>query len=127
MGSRALVIALTACVLGLFPKSADACKCAPKGPPCEAIGQADAVFVGRVLSIDSRPDTYEHLVRLSVTEGFRGFQLSQVTVTTGLDQASCGYRFQVGESYVVYARRSPQGQLSTSTCSRTAPIAKAGD
>jgi hypothetical protein len=33
----------------------------------------------------------------------------------------------MGESYVVYAHRSPTGQLSTSICSRTRPVANAAD
>jgi len=65
------------------------------------------------------------LVQLAVVEAFRGFQLSQVTLVTGYGQADCGYPFRMGESYVVYAHRSPTAQLSTSICSRTRPVANA--
>jgi hypothetical protein len=67
------------------------------------------------------------LVQLAVVEAFRAFQLSQVTLVTGYGQVDCGYPFRMGESYVVYAYRSPTGQLSTGICTRTRPVANATD
>ena len=67
------------------------------------------------------------LVQFAVVEAFRGFQLSQVTVVTGYGQTDCGYPFRMGESYVVYTHGSSTGQLSTSICSRTRPVANAAE
>ena len=109
---------------------ADACSCAGPGAPCEAAWRADVVFVGHVVSID-RSTTSRHpvlggrRVELAVVEAFRGLQLSQVSLLTGSGGADCGYPFKMGESYVVYAHRSPDGQLSASICSRTRPVSDA--
>jgi hypothetical protein len=126
MSFRNLLATLAVCAIGLSPKSADACSCAGPGLPCDAAWRADAVFVGHIVSIESS-SMGGRLVQLAVVEAFRGFQLSQVTLVTGYGQADCGYPFRMGESYVVYAHRSPTGQLSTSICSRTRPVANAAD
>jgi hypothetical protein len=126
MSFRNLLALLAVCAIGLSPKSADACSCAGPGLSCDAAWRADAVFVGHVVSIES-PSTGGRLVRLAVIEAFRGFQLSQVTLVTGYGQGDCGYPFRMGESYVVYAHRSPTDQLSTSICTRTRPVVNATD
>jgi hypothetical protein len=126
MRCRHLLATLAVCAIGLAPKSADACSCASPGLPCHAAWQADAVFVGHVVSIESS-SMGGRLVQLAVVEAFRGFQLWQVTLVTGYGEGDCGYPFRMGESYVVYAQRSPTGQLSTSICSRTRPVANAND
>ena len=123
---RKLLTTLAVCAIGLIPESADACKCARPGSPCAATWQADAVFVGHVVSIESSSMQGGRVVQLAVVEAFRGFQLSQVTLVTGYGE-SCGYDFRMGESYVVYARRSPEGQLSTSICTRTRPLANGSE
>lgn len=102
-----------------WPGSAQACSCAGPGSPCNAAWQADAVFVGHVVSISS---TAGRRVELAVIESFRGLQLSQVTVVTGYGGGDCGYPFEIGQSYFVYVYRTPEGQLSTSICSRTRPL-----
>jgi hypothetical protein len=124
MLSRTLLAALAVCAAGLSPRAADACSCMGPGAPCDAAWRADAVFVGHVVSIDSS-GMGGRFVQLAVVEAFRGFQLSQVTVVTGYSGADCGYSFQMGESYVVYAHRTTTGQLGTSICSRTRPLAEA--
>lgn len=124
MGGRKLLTALGVCVIALVAKSADACSCGTPGSACDAASGADAVFVGNVVSIESSP-VGGRRVQLAVIEAFRGFQLSQVTLVTGYGQGDCGYPFQMGESYVVYAHRSPQGELSTYLCSRTHPVRNA--
>jgi Carboxypeptidase regulatory-like domain len=121
MVTRKFLTTLAVCAIGLLPKPADACDCAMPGPACNAAWGADAVFVGNVVSIESS-SVGGRRVQLAVVEAFRGFQLSQVTLGTGYGQSDCDYPFQMGESYVVYAHRSPQGQLSTNICSRTRPV-----
>ncbi len=103
----------------LWPLPIEACSCITSGSVCDAAWQADAVFVGHIVSISS---TGGRRVELAVIEPFRGLQLSQVTLVTGFGQADCGYPFEIGQSYLVYAHRTPEGQLSTSICSRTRPV-----
>lgn len=98
---RSLFIVTTAVVLlVLSAGKAPACSCAGTQVPCQAYGQASAVFVGTV--IDSRTITiknsnYERqmrAVRLTIDSPFRGVEGPEVEVLTGLggviaDSDSC--------------------------------------
>ncbi len=107
-----------------------ACSCLPPPSPLAAVESADAVFVGRVLSVDSTDpeNRFAHLeVVLEVREAFKGTDgLSQVSVFTASDGALCGFGFSVGESYVVYANRRQDG-LWSGLCSRTRSEGNAGE
>jgi len=39
--------------------------------------------------------------------------------------STCDYDFQLGKQYVIYARRTPDGQWATSMCTGTKPIEEA--
>ena len=108
----------------LRPESATACSCAGPGAPCAEAWRADAVFVGQVVSISA---TVGRRVEVAVIEPFRGFQLSQVTLETGYGGGDCGYPFEMGQSYLVYANRTGEGHLTTSICSRTRPVRDAAE
>jgi hypothetical protein len=89
------------------------------------VWKAAAVFVGHVVSIESTA-AGNVVVQMAVLEGFRGFRLTQVAVTTSSSGAACGYGFRTGESYLVYAHESPDGgPPAVSLCSRTRPVAEA--
>jgi hypothetical protein len=127
---RRLVATLAVCAAALWPASADACSCAGSGSPCDAAWRADVVFVGNVVSIEpsNAPADYRfgtRRIELAVVEAFRGLQLTQVTLFSGDGGGDCGYPFKMGESYVVYAYRSPAGHLSTNICTRTQPASTA--
>ena len=118
-----ILIALACFGLALWPANADACSCAGAGTPCAAVGQADMVFVGQVVSIE--PSAFGPQVDLAVIEPFRGVQGWQVRINVG--PGNCAYPFTAGESYLVYTHRTPDGQMWTSICTRTRPLAKAAD
>jgi hypothetical protein len=126
-----LVLATLATVI-VVPR-ADACSCAMSGPPCQAAWSTDVVFAGVVRSIESvdHPDLggpYQaRRVRFDVDRGFRGIASAVADVGTGTGGGDCGYRFEVGKRYLVYAWRSPDGRLTTGICSRTRPIEAAQD
>ena len=103
-------------------RSADACDCIGPGAACAAAWGAEAVFVGHVVSIDWS-SIGRGRVQLAVLEPFRDLQLSQVTLVS--EGSNCDYPFRMGESYLVYAHRMRDGQLSTSICARTRPVAEA--
>lgn len=108
----------------LRTESANACSCIGSGAPCAETWRADAVFVGHVVSIAS---TYGRQVELAVIEPFRSLQLTQATVEAGYAGGDCGYPFEIGQSYLVYANRTPEGHFTTSICSRTRPVREATD
>jgi hypothetical protein len=118
-------------VLGLLATgrgTADACTCAPSGPPCQAYWQVDAVFVGRVESITSSPARMmnSRTVTFTVIEPLKGMTTKGAVVRTGRGGGDCGYGFKTGATYIVYAYTDPQsGALATGICSRTRPIDKA--
>lgn len=101
-----------------------ACMCGNLGTPSTALSQASAVFSGEVQTID--PDSAEYskyAVTFAVDKIWKGISDDTVTISTGRGGGDCGYHFIVGEQYLVYA--SGDTQLNTSSCSRTALLAKA--
>jgi hypothetical protein len=123
-----LFTAAAVCAGALWPSGAEACSCLSSGLPCNAVWRVDAVFVGRVVSVESSiapADRSGRRVELQVAQAFRGLASSPVTVLAGF--GTCGYSFRVGEAYIVYALRMPNGHLTTSICSRTRPVAQAAE
>lgn len=108
-----------------------ACSCLESGPPCQEFWKANAVFVGHVASIrtESRGDFERkiNVVRLYVSGPFRGVSTPEVDVYTEVsDGGSCGFEFQIGYEYLVYAYQSGPGErLTTGNCSRTRAIGNA--
>ena len=140
-GDRRFPMARFRLVLGavlasvLAAGAALACSCADPGPPCRALPQADAVFVGTVEAVDERGEAGTpgavRQVRLLVDENFRGAGVKRgasLEVVTGFGGGDCGYGFERGERYLVYAQhRSGGGSLYAGICSRTARLADAAD
>jgi hypothetical protein len=118
-------IALAALLLGLgSPTSARACSCAPLPEPKGAAEGADAVFIATVTSIDVHQINRE--VHLKVASAWKGAKCGELVLTTGLNDADCGFAFQEGKSYLVYAYGEP-GKLATGLCTRTRPLSKADE
>ena len=85
------------------------------------MGNSAAVFEGTVTEIRKPQGEGEgnHEVVLQVGRRFKGAEDDTVTVTTASSSAACGYNFEQGGTYLVYAGEA-EGQLSVSLCSRTA-------
>jgi hypothetical protein len=77
-----------------------------------------AVFAGRVEEIrpaDGPPGN--RAVRFSVERRGRGVSTDTVTIESQQqDGVNCGYTFQVGEQYIVYAIETRDGKLMTHMC-----------
>lgn len=129
MKGRLWLLALIAGVLLLAPGRALACSCAPVGSPAEEMARSAAVVAGRVLRIDAPPGGMVstgdpvHVV-LQVDRVWKGPASSTLVIVTARHSVSCGFPFEVGEEYLVYARAA-DGELHASMCSRTAPLASA--
>lgn len=111
------------------PASAERCSCLPLPPPGEALAQADAVFAGTVVSVETRGGDGgmgTHEVRLVPTRRWKGAAGDTVVVRTPDNSAACGVAFSPGEAYLVYASGGEDG-LRVSLCSRTRPLAGADD
>lgn len=110
-------------LLSLAAEPAFACSCIEPPPPQEAAQQAAAVFTGTVVSVTQVGNQQE--VRIQVERVWKGAKCGEITILTPLDEAACGFNFQTGQSYLVYAERQ-QGKLSTNLCSRTSLTSQAG-
>lgn len=119
---------LAICIFGIFflpVRYAYACSCIPPVPPHQAVEEAQAVFVGTVLGIETVKDPYTSLqVVLDVDHVVKGAKSKAITVRTATNSAACGFHFVKGERYNVYAYEA-EGKLHTSLCSRTAHVEQA--
>ena len=131
-----------------------ACSCVGQGTPCSGAGNAAAVFTGTVLEVTDpawpRPgeitssalsnrrravDSVNPLprplrvVRMQVREVLSGIgpEQKQIEIATGMGGGDCGFAFQVGVDYVVYAYKNAEGHLETGICSRTRPMSQAAE
>lgn len=125
---------------------ASACTCAPPGPPAQELERADAVFTGKVESIEPAPlpgDDPEWPSRLRVTLRLLGVwkglpEGDTAVVLTASQSAACGVSFQEGKKFLVYAYATGGGtgggedddartELTATLCSRTALLKHAKD
>ncbi len=111
------------------PSIANACSCIPPEPPLEAKERAAAVFAGRVESIEQSDWLMQGgadpvIVRMTVSDVWKGPENQNVTIRTARDSAACGYSFEEGKAYLVYAHESDNG-LATGICERTALLSDA--
>ena len=135
--------------IALLAPRLDACSCSTPGTPCHAAGIAAAAFTGTVLNMTWNPvqpfqvdglragqrglsasrvaDPMRpiprafYVVRIQVAEVLSGIAPGQkeIEVVTGGGGGDCGYPFQAGMDYVVYAFKNAEGRLETTICSRT--------
>ena len=132
--SRKIALLVSAAiVLSLLPRPAFACSCAPPGTPLETLEGATAVFVGEVVSVEA-PEPVDGAistadpvkVTFAVNTVWKGQVQPELTLTTPRMDASCGYTFVIGQTYLVYAY-GHSTSLETHLCTRNQPIADAAD
>ena len=128
------------------PLPANACSCVPPGNVEQEKAQSARVFLGRVTSAEERTpqmdqgwwtvaidwvkqlfgaspsynitDLPYRRITFSVTQSFKGQPVSTLQVTTAMGGGDCGYPFELGKDYVVYAH-GKEGTLDASICSLT--------
>jgi hypothetical protein len=94
----------------------------PQSPPAIALAQVEAVFSGVVLRSSEprdlgQPDPWPVQVTFQVTRRWKGPVADTLVIRTGEGGGDCGFPFQVGAEYLVYA--SGKDALYTSICHRT--------
>src|SRR5262249_49937183 len=95
-----------------------ACDCAPPPEPKKALEGATAVCLAEVVKIEE--DGTNRTVTLKVERWWKGGDKAELVVSTSKNGASCGYGFQKGNKYLVYAHaREKDKPLRVSLCSRT--------
>jgi hypothetical protein len=119
----------------LLPLCGMACDCPHYGAPCKAFANTPTVFAGHVVKISTidrktaSGDEYkDRLVFFDVERSYRGWTAKTAEVVTGSDGTDCGYKFQEGVGYLVYAYPDPEtGKLYTGICQRTRPLSEAAE
>jgi hypothetical protein len=123
-----LAVSVIAAMTWAVPHAARACSCLPPPAPTVARDQADAVFEARVDEVQSA-DGNGAILRydLAVLRVFKGELGPQTPLMTRSSSAACGRTFVKGKRYLVYAYRTPEGDLGDTMCSRTRQIATADE
>jgi hypothetical protein len=101
----------------LLGTHAYACDCAEPPAPKKALEGAAAVLLAEADKVVVEGDT--RIVTFKVDRWWKGGDKAEVTAFTHKDGATCGYRFEKGKKYLVYARMDKNKQLHVSLCSRT--------
>ncbi len=124
----------------MIPDCAFACSCAalpgtPQERAEEALSDSAAVFSGEVVDVENPPPFTTMTegtmllsqggmatITLRVSEVWKGSTPQAVQVTTPADWGGgCGYPFEEGQEYLVYARKGPSVDL----CGETKPLSEA--
>jgi len=116
--------------------AAEACSCMESPSAMAAYNASNVVITGRVSNIrniyaQGSPTTPLRLrVTIQVYRTLKGgFSGHRRYIYTAPHSAMCGYPFEVGRAYLIYAYRNTEGgppRLSTNLCSRTKPLSEAG-
>ena len=136
----AALTSLVLAVLGfvfLIPECASACSCvmlpgSQKERAEQALSDSEAVFSGEVVDFENTPNitmmggnTATATATLRVSEVWKGPERQTMQIGTAPnDGVSCGYPFEEGKEYLVYA--SGKQDLEASGCSETKPLSEAG-
>ena len=148
MSSRPLaaLASIVLAVLGfvfLIPECASACSCvmlpgSQKERAEQALSDSDAVFAGEVVDFENTLNITmmegemvtmmggnTATATLKVSEGWKGPERQTMQIGTAPnDGVSCGFPFEEGKEYLVYA--SGKQDLEASGCSETKPLSEAG-
>ncbi|WP_345578879.1 hypothetical protein [Nonomuraea rosea] len=132
----AVLLLAAAMLVGVAP-AAHACSCADMRP-AKAVDHADAVFTGTV--VDVRKDVGDPfgarppaVYRFRADNVYKGAPAAEFTLASDVDGASCGYTFESGTRYLVFATSGTSGldvkvpgvSMSSTLCSGNIPV-KAG-
>ncbi|WP_029192873.1 hypothetical protein [Paenibacillus harenae] len=115
-----------------MPQNAYACSCAGPITVEEQLNHSEAVFAGRVLEVKEQKSVEGYVTKAVLFETkqiWKGGPESQIIIQTGSGGGDCGYHFEEGKDYLVYANRSDmyggKEQLVTIICDRTKELAGA--
>ncbi|HUG97189.1 MAG TPA: hypothetical protein VMJ94_06575, partial [Nitrososphaera sp.] len=119
-----MLVAGFSLVYGGSVNPAFACSCIPPRPKQEAFEASAAVFSGDVARIDA--DQFGMMAVFHVDTAWKGISKDTVKVLTPAQSSACGYQFEEGKSYIVYAYGGNEDlSLKTSICGRTSPAENA--
>jgi hypothetical protein len=134
MSSRPLAALATVALMGmslllLLPDCASACSCMGVSTQ-RYISSSDAVFSGEVVDLQkgtsvSRMFGPSDTVTLRVSEAWKGTDQGTLEVSTPSQGSACGYHFEEGQEYLVYAYGKQD--LKVDACGGTTHLSKADE
>src|SRR5262245_7261980 len=91
--------------------AADACSCGRYDSPaaCEVYKEFNVAFVGKAIRVP--PDRAGGTVRFRLTQVLKGVKGPEVSVENEESGMGCGYQFNEGEDYVIFASRDAKGTI----------------
>jgi hypothetical protein len=127
---------LSLCLAGMPTALVLACSCAAIPPIREGVLRSDVVVTGDVVSIDTvtiepRSDGHtRQMIRYGILpeKFFKGDHADTLFVLSGRDVSECGFMFEIGKQYIVYATKADVSDPGsdvlhavnvTSRCTRT--------
>lgn len=121
-----LILTTIASLILIIPNtnSASACMCAPRLAPIEELQRSTAVFSAKTVDINESKSGNGYDIKFDVERVWKGTFDDIAVIFTPSSGDLCGYEFEEGEKYLVYAYKS-DGPLHTSICNRTTPLADA--
>ena len=136
-----LVISLIAVAqFTAFAPKAQACSCALMELPPEKMAEYamqtyDAIFEAQSEGTADLPyetgSPYGSVTVFEVLKSWKGITNNKITIRTGSDSGDCGYSFQAGKQYLIYAELLGDGtvktELTTNICSPTKKIEDASE
>ena len=114
-------------------ETAYACSCYIPSTAEEALASSGVVFAGTAKQVKPQrlqegivgPIEYRDVNLFEVESAWKGVDQSQIIVYDAGHDVSCGFVFEPGKSYLVYAYENDDGDLYTSYCNRTAELSAA--
>jgi hypothetical protein len=135
---RRIVSWILMTVLGLsfmtifHSSSVYACSCAQPQTVNDQFSRSEAVFAGKVLEVKEQKNVNGSMTRAAlfdVSRIWKGGTESQIIIHTGSGGGDCGFNFEKGKEYLVYAGTSTmyggKELLVTIMCDRTVALDQA--
>jgi protocatechuate 3,4-dioxygenase beta subunit len=123
--SKTVAIVIFVILKVLAARPCLACSCVGPTPVCSVYWKTDVLFLGHVIRIEHAGG--KNLVHFDVTKSYRGAPGEQAVIQTADQGSACGYEFEQGHDYLVFAYLASNGDLSASHCTRTHEVTNRAD
>ncbi|WLD94311.1 hypothetical protein [Alkalihalobacillus sp. AL-G] len=116
----------------MAPAPVQACSCAETNSVADELNRSDVVFSGNVVNVDRGGGFFgpnRKSVKFKVSKTWKGTKQKSIIITTGFGGGDCGFEFEAGKEYLVYAIHSStyDGKLTTGICDRTTELSAAAE
>lgn len=119
------IVVLLSVALAARADQASACTCGEPPPPAVGLDQSAAVFSGDLIAIRGYSETsFAAILTFDVSRVWKGDVTETfVMMTSSLGAGDCGFPFEAGRAYLVYAyEREGYDHLTAWLCTRTQPL-----